>query len=188
MSTDAVIRLARGDITTFRADAIVNAANSQLAVGGGACGAIHRARGRAIEDECRRYVAANGPVPEGGAAMTTAGELPARCVVHAVGPVWTGGGGGEAETLADAYRSAVALADEAGLRTLAFPSISTGIFGYPVDLAARVALGAVRDALDRARCLREVTFVLFGDATYAAFEHALADVARPGTDSGTFHP
>ena len=182
---DPRIEIVRGDITHIAADAIVNAANQQLLPGGGVCGAIHSAGGPTIAEECRAYVSAHGPVPPGQAAATTGGRLPARHVIHAVGPVWHGGSAGESETLAGAYRSSLALAEELGLESIAFPSISTGIYGFPVELAAPVALRAVREWLDglggepQPRRVRRVTFVLFDDRTYAAYGRALS-VISPG--------
>ena len=167
------ISLVLGDITRVEADAIVNAANSQLLRGGGVCGAIHAAAGPELARACDAYVREHGPVPPGGAALTPGFRLPARFVIHAVGPVWHGGSRGEAETLAGAYRSSMRLADQTGIATIAFPSLSTGIFGYPVGLAAPVAVGAVREALEGAAHLREATFVLFDPATYGAYEQAL---------------
>lgn len=166
------IQLLLGDITTVRADAIVNAANSQLLAGGGVCGAIHAAAGPELALACRAYVAEHGPVAPGGAAITPGFRLPARFVIHAVGPVWRGGSAGEADTLASGYRSAVELADAQCLQSIAFPSISTGIYGYPVGLAAAVALRAVREELAGAANV-DATFVLFDSATYATYERAL---------------
>ena len=168
------ISLVLGDMTRVEADAIVNAANPTLAPGGGVCGAIHSAGGPAIAAECRLRVAGSGPVATGDAAATTAGRLDARYVIHAVGPIWHGGRSGEAEALASAYTRSVEVADELGLTSIAFPSISTGIYGYPVDLAAPVAIAAVRDALGRTRHVRDVVFVLFDPTTFAAFEQALS--------------
>ena len=173
----AQIEIVRGDITRITSDAIVNAANEQLLRGGGVCGAIHAAGGPAIAEECRAYVAAHGPVPPGQAAATTAGRLPARYVIHAVGPVWHGGHDRESETLASAYRSSLALAEELGLESIAFPSISTGIYGFPVELAAPVALRAVRESLEvpspsreaESGHVRRVTFVLFDERTYEVY-------------------
>jgi O-acetyl-ADP-ribose deacetylase (regulator of RNase III) len=133
------VEVVQGDITTEAVDAIVNAANENLARGGGVCGAIHAAGGPAIEAECRRV----GHCPTGGAVATTAGELPARFVIHAVGPVWRGGGHGEAELLASAYTSALDEAARVGARSIAFPAISTGIYGYPLEAATAVAVDAV---------------------------------------------
>lgn len=162
-----------GDITKIPADAVVNAANANLFVGGGVCGAIHRAGGPTIAEECRRIFEERGPLAHGESAITGAGKLPAKWVVHAVGPMWNGGGEGEADELAAAYRSAIALADDAGATSMTFPSISTGIFGYPVDEAAPVAIAAVRNALVLARNVRDVTFVLFDEATHAEYRRAL---------------
>lgn len=175
------IILERGDITRVDVDAIVNASNALIAPGGGVSGAIHSAGGPAIAAQGRAIVSSRGPLSPGEAAITTAGRLPARFVIHALGPVWHSGRDGEAEALASAYRQSIELADLGGLETVAFPSISTGIFGYPVDLAAPVALRAVRDALGRARHVREARFVLFDAATLAAYERALA---APGCGAG----
>lgn len=164
--------LQRGDITAQDADAIVNAANSSLLPGGGVSGAIHRAGGPSIAEEGRAWVRAHGDVPTGGAAMTTGGLLRARHVIHAVGPVWHGGGRGEEAALSSAYGSALDLAEEAGLETVAFPSISTGIFGYPTGLAAPVALRAAAGRLRAAGPVREVRFVLFDEATFRAYRDA----------------
>jgi O-acetyl-ADP-ribose deacetylase (regulator of RNase III) len=168
------LRLVQGDITTVAADAIVNAANEGLWVGGGVCGAIHRAGGSTIAMECSRI----GHTPTGQAAVTTAGRLPARHVIHAVGPIWEGGDQGEPELLASAYRSSLRLADRHGLKTIAFPSISTGTYGYPIDQAARVALRTVADHLRGETGLAEVTFALFSDRDLAAYEAALAELTH----------
>src|SRR6266540_5541353 len=168
----ARLKLVQGDITRVRADAIVNAANEGLTPGGGVSGAIHRAAGPSIAAECRRI----GHTPTGQAAITTGGQLPARHVIHAVGPVWRGGQQGEAELLAAVYRSSLRLADEHGLKTIAFPSISTGIYGYPIDQAARVALEAVVEYLRGETRLEEVTFVLFSARDLAIYESALDEV------------
>lgn len=166
------IHLILGDITTVSTDAIVNAANSQLLPGGGVCGAIHAAAGPELARACREYLAERGPVAPGCSAITPGFHLPARFVIHAVGPVWRGGSAREAETLASAYRSAIELADASKLADIAFPSISTGIYRYPVGLAAPVALRSVSEALVNAASVREATFVLFDSATYAAYSHA----------------
>ena len=168
------IRLEQGDITRYPVDAIVNAANSGLLGGGGVDGAIHRAGGRAIYDECEAIVAKRGPLPPGQAVITTAGTMPAKHVIHTVGPVWHGDRGEEAATLASAYRESLRLAEEHGLETVAFPSISTGVYGYPVAAAAEVALGTVAAFLrDEARSVREVTFVLHDGSAYGAYAEAL---------------
>lgn len=166
------IALTLGDITAVSADAVVNAANSRLLPGGGVCGAIHRAGGPRIAEECADHVARSGAVPTGSAAVTGAGALDARHVIHTVGPIWSGSGG-EAGLLASAYRSAMRAADGLGLRSIAFPSISTGIFGYPVGEAAPVAIRAVREELACATHVREVVFVLFDPATFDAYARVL---------------
>jgi O-acetyl-ADP-ribose deacetylase (regulator of RNase III) len=168
----ATLRLERGDITSVQADAIVNAANEWLRGGGGVDGAIHRAAGPALLAECARL----GGCPEGEARITGAGWLNARYVIHTVGPVWTGGQAGEAEVLARAYRSALALAEAHGVRTIAFPSISTGAYGYPEAAAARVALRTVLDHLHGPTGLAGVRFVLFTAGTLAAYQQALAEL------------
>jgi len=167
------LELTRGDITREPVDAIVNAANSSLMGGGGVDGAIHRAGGPAILDECRRLVDANGPLPAGEAVITSGGLLPARRVIHTVGPRWRGGSHGEASTLVRCYRNSLALAAREGLSSVAFPSISTGAYGFPVAEASVVAVGAVADALRAGSPLRLVRFVLFSDADLEAYRRAL---------------
>ena len=169
----ATLRLVQGDITQVPADAIVNAANSSLLGGGGVDGAIHRAAGPALLAECR----AVGGCPPGEARITGAGRLAARYVIHAVGPIWQGGGAGEAALLASAYRASLELAETHGVRSLAFPSISTGAYGYPEPAAARIALGTVLAHLRGPSALEEVTFVLFSAQTLAAYQDALAELA-----------
>jgi len=166
------IELVQGDVTRQEVDAVVNAANSGLRGGGGVDGAIHRAGGPAIMEECRRI----GGCPTGSAVITTGGNLPAGRVIHAVGPRWSGGDRGEAELLAGAYRASLDLAAEHGLRAVAFPSVSTGAYGYPVARAARVALGAVAGFLrDNPGRLDLVRFVLFTAGDLAVYEEALAE-------------
>jgi O-acetyl-ADP-ribose deacetylase len=167
------VELVRGDLTRESTDAIVNAANSSLLGGGGVDGAIHRAGGPAILEECRRIRAARGPLPAGEAVITGAGNLSCRHVIHTVGPVWQGGGAGEEETLARCYRSSLALAASAGLTSIAFPSISTGAYGYPVADAAAVATTAVREALEPGSPLVLVKWVLFSDRDLEAYRTAL---------------
>lgn len=162
------VELALGDITQQRVDAIVNAANAELIPGGGVDGAINRAGGPAIGEAMR----AIGGCPTGDAVATTAGDLDARYVVHAVGPVWRGGDAGEAELLASAHRRAVEVAAELGCRTMAFPAISCGVYGYPPELAAPTAIGAVQDALARHPAVELVRFVLFSESLLRAFERA----------------
>lgn len=168
----ARLRLVLGDITAQEVDAIVNAANSRLVGGGGVDGAIRGAGGPAIEEECARIRAQQGGCPTGSAVITGAGRLPARFVIHAVGPVWQGGGHGEAELLAGAYRASLALAARHGARTIAFPSISTGAYGYPIAQAARVALRTVLRELASGP-FDEVRFVLFSPADFADYAEAL---------------
>jgi len=160
--------LIEGDISAFPADALVNAANSGLLGGGGVDGAIHRAGGPAILAECRRIRADLLPdgLPTGQAVATTAGRLPARWVIHTVGPVYSGSPS-DPELLASAHRASIALSRELGARSMAFPAISTGVYGYPVELAAPIALAEARAAEDL-----EITFVLFSGATLAAFRAA----------------
>jgi O-acetyl-ADP-ribose deacetylase (regulator of RNase III) len=169
----ARLEIARGDLTRERVDAIVNAANSSLLGGGGVDGAIHRGGGPAILAECRAIRARRGELPPGEAVITTAGELPARRVIHTVGPVWRGGGAGEADTLASCYRASLTLADEEGLASVAFPSISTGAFGYPVGKAAPVALAAIAGFLPSARTVRLVRCVLFSESDLETYGRAL---------------
>lgn len=173
--TTTHIRLLRGDITRVRADAIGNAANSALRGGGGVDGAIHRAGGPAIMADLERRYGPSRHCPPGSAVVSDAGELDARIVVHAVGPIWRGGGQGEPDLLADAYRSILDVAAEQGCRTVALPSISTGVYGYPIHLAAPLAVSTVARWLDaHPTVIDEVTFVLFGDTAMASFEAALA--------------
>lgn len=155
------------DITTLDADAIVNAANHSLAPGGGVCGAIHRAAG----PELARACAAVGPCPTGEARLTPGFRLSARFVIHAVGPVWHGGGAGEAELLASAYRSAMRLAAEHGLRDVAFPAISTGIYGYPLELATPIAVSTVRAAAADTG-IERVIFACFSPDVERAYRQA----------------
>lgn len=176
-----MLTLVLGDITSQAVDAIVNAANGALRRGGGVCGAIHAAAGPDLEAECVQVAAAlpGGHLPDGGAVITGGYALRARHVIHAVGPVWHGGHAGEAETLASAYGESIARAREAGLRTIAFPSISTGIFGYPVDLAAPVALRTVAAALPSLGPGAEARFVLFDRGTFDAYRRAAEATLAP---------
>lgn len=171
------LELVQGDITTQTTDAIVNAANSSLLGGGGVDGAIHRAGGPQILEECKAIRARQGPCPAGEAVITSGGKLPARHVVHAVGPIWRGGSEGEPETLASAYRRSLEIAVAHGVRSIAFPSISTGAYRYPVRQAANVALETVKDFLARERRAPElVRFVLFDAETLRAYEEALTTI------------
>ena len=163
------IELVQGDITEQEVDAIVNAANSSLLGGGGVDGAIHRAGGPAILEECRLL----GGCETGDAKATTAGKLLAKYVIHTVGPVWQGGGAGEDELLASCHRRALEVAADQSARTVAFPAISTGVYRFPVDRAARIALETTREELARQPEIDEVRFVLFSDEHLYAFQQHL---------------
>ncbi|MGE5110616.1 MAG: O-acetyl-ADP-ribose deacetylase [Acidobacteriaceae bacterium] len=178
----SAIELVQGDITRQQIDAIVNAANSSLMGGGGVDGAIHRAGGREILEECRKIVAEQGSLPPGRAVHTTAGQLPAGFVIHTVGPVWHGGEHGEPDTLASCYRESLTLADKLQLQHIAFPSISTGAYGYPVADAAAVALKTVAVVLPDLRHIREVRFVLFGHRDFLSYRQALESLAAQKPD------
>jgi O-acetyl-ADP-ribose deacetylase (regulator of RNase III) len=167
------IELALGDITAHAADAIVNAANSSLLGGGGVDGAIHRAGGPSILAECRLL----GGCETGDAKVTGAGLLQARHVIHTVGPVWNGGAHGEEELLACCHRRSLEVAAELECRTVAFPAISTGVYRFPVERAARIALGTTAAELERHETIERVTFVLFSDGHRSAFEQACAKLA-----------
>ena len=162
----------QGDITKQSTDAIVNAANSSLMGGSGVDGAIHRAGGAAILEECRKIVARQGHLPAGEAVATTGGNLKAALVIHTVGPIYKDGLHGECGLLAAAYRNSLRLADRLALHSLAFPSISTGAYGYPHEAAAELAIRTVIDELADVRSLREVRFVLFTAELYAIFVEA----------------
>lgn len=169
--------LTQGDITRQSTDAIVNAANSSLMGGGGVDGAIHRAGGPAILEDCKKIVARQGPLPTGQAVITTGGNLKAKYVIHTVGPVWYGGRSGEAELLSSAYRESLKLAAAEGLKSIAFPSISTGAYGYPIKEAARVALETVITFLkEQAMSVKEVSFALFGAEALEVYVAALREL------------
>jgi O-acetyl-ADP-ribose deacetylase (regulator of RNase III) len=172
----ASLKITQGDITGQATDAIVNAANSGLMGGGGVDGAIHRAGGPAILEECKQIVAQQGRLPTGQAVITTAGKMPSRHVIHTVGPIWRGGGGGEPEKLASAYRESLKLAAENRLASIAFPSVSTGAYGYPLEAAAGIAVGEVVKFLARPGSIKEVVFVLFNAETYGAYAAALKEI------------
>ena len=168
-----MIKLLLGDITKIGVDAIVNAANSSLLGGGGVDGAIHRAGGRAILDECRKIVERQGGCPTGEAVITTAGNMPARYVIHTVGPVWHGGMNNEDQLLANAYSNSLRLAVDNGVKTIAFPNISTGVYGFPKERAANIAIEAVRKFLKKDKSLHEVVFVCFDRENHAIYERLL---------------
>lgn len=164
----------QGDITKQATEAIVNAANPGLMGGGGVDGAIHRAGGPSILEECQKIVAQRGRLPTGQAVITTGGNLKARYVIHTVGPVWRGGTANEAELLRSAYHECLKLATEKRLASISFPSVSTGAYGYPVDEAAKVAVGTVLSFVKQQETsLKEVTFVLFDSRTYQVYSSVL---------------
>ncbi|HUO65345.1 MAG TPA: O-acetyl-ADP-ribose deacetylase [Terriglobales bacterium] len=163
------LRALQANIVTLSVDAIVNAANSSLLGGGGVDGAIHRAAGPGLLDECRLL----GGCEPGDVKITRGHQLPARFVIHAVGPMWRGGAHGEPALLASCYRRSLAIAAERRFRSIAFPSISTGAFGYPIELAAQVAVGTVRDALAASSTLEEVVFCCFSRSDLDVYESLL---------------
>ncbi len=170
----SVLELIEGDITEQETDAVVNAANSSLLGGGGVDGAIHRAGGPKILEECRKL----GGCPTGEARITTGGNLKAKYVIHTVGPIYSGGKQREAELLASAYKNSLSLASQYKLKSVAFPSISTGAYGYPVDEAATIALKTVINYLKTHTDIDMVRFVLFGQKAYQAYDKALQEFAK----------
>ncbi|WP_338824551.1 O-acetyl-ADP-ribose deacetylase [Moorella humiferrea] len=172
-----LLKLLQGDIVEQEVEAVVNAANTGLWGGSGVDGAIHRAGGPKIAEECRRIREERGGCPVGEAVITTGGRLKARYVIHTVGPIWRGGHGGEDELLASAYYNSLKLAKEREIKSLAFPSISTGAYGFPVERAARIAMATVKDFLTRnPAAFEEVRFVLFSPEALKAYEGALTEV------------
>lgn len=166
----ARLEVLQADITKIKADAIVNAANSSLLGGGGVDGAIHRAGGPEILEECKKIRAKQGGCKTGNAVITTAGQLPAKYVIHTVGPVWQGGNANEAELLASCYRKTLELALEHEVKTIAFPSISTGIYGYPIEEASRIALQEVSSFVQKNGGLEGVIFVCFSGADLQIYQ------------------
>lgn len=167
------LTLIQGDITAQETDAIVNAANSSLMGGGGVDGAIHRAGGPQILQECMKIREKQGGCDTGEAVITTGGKLSARYIIHTVGPVWRGGDSDEPALLANCYRNSLRLAVENGIKTISFPSISTGVYGYPVEKASLTALKTVMEFLQSSDALDEVVFVLYDNQTYQGYENAL---------------
>lgn len=167
------IQLIQGDITRMDVDAIVNAANSSLMGGGGVDGAIHRAGGYVILEECMKIVQKQGSCKTGEAVITTGGNLAARFVIHTVGPVWNGGNKNEAQKLANCYKNSLQLAFDHGLKTVAFPNISTGVYGYPKKEAASVAIRSVHDFLQNTTTIQKVYFVCFDQENYSLYESIL---------------
>ena len=173
------LRIIQGDITKQSTDAIVNAANSSLMGGGGVDGAIHRAGGPAILEECKRIVARQGRLPTGKAVITTGGNIKAKHVIHTVGPIWHGGSKGEPELLASAYQESLKIAAENNLNSIAFPSISTGAYGYPVNQASKVALEAVITLISQGiTSIKEVVFVLFDSRTFDVYSSSLKEIGE----------
>jgi O-acetyl-ADP-ribose deacetylase (regulator of RNase III) len=172
------VNVLRGDITEQDVDAIVNAANPSLMGGGGVDGAIHRRGGARILEECRMIRRESWPdgLPSGKAVITTGGLLDARNVIHTVGPIWRGGSHGEARTLADCYRNSLGITREKGLRSIAFPAISTGAYGYPVAAASRIAFKTVKEFVEKERWPPLVNFVLFSDLSLRAYEQAAEEL------------
>lgn len=167
------IALVRGDITKMQVDAIVNAANSSLMGGGGVDGAIHRAGGNAILEDCKKIIARQGTCKTGEAVITTAGNLPAKFVIHTVGPVWNDGKSNEAEKLANCYKNSLRLAIENNLKSIAFPNISTGIYGYPKKDAADIAVQSVSAFLQSDSSIRNVYFVCFDEENYFIYQNII---------------
>ena len=169
------IELLKGDITGIKADAIVNAANSSLMGGGGVDGAIHRAGGPAILEECRKIIARQGSCKTGEAVITTAGNLPSKFVIHTVGPVWNDGKKNEANLLGACYENSLKLAIVHNLSSIAFPNISTGIYGYPKEEAAEIAIKTVTKFLDQTDLITKVYFVCFDEENYQLYKSLIKD-------------
>ncbi|MBD0289580.1 MAG: O-acetyl-ADP-ribose deacetylase [Flavisolibacter sp.] len=173
MNSTARLEVIKGDITKISVDAIVNAANSSLLGGGGVDGAIHRAGGPAILEACKKIVARQGGCKTGEAVITTAGNLPARFVIHTVGPVWQGGNNGEREKLANCYKNSLQLAVDNGCKTIAFPNISTGVYRFPKEVAAKIAVETVRNFLNQTGGIEKVIFVCFDEENFDLIQSEL---------------
>ena len=167
------IQLIKGDITKIKVDAIVNAANSSLLGGGGVDGAIHRAGGPKILEECKIIREKQGGCKTGEAVITTGGDLPAKYVIHTVGPVWHGGKNNEDELLANAYKNSLRLATEYEIKSIAFPNISTGVYGFPKQRAAEIAVNAVKEFTKLTTLIKEIFFVCFDDENYKIYQSLL---------------
>lgn len=176
------VTIIRDDITKLKVDAIVNAANSSLLGGGGVDGAIHRAGGLAILEECKKIVAKQGGCKTGEAVITTAGNMPSKFVIHTVGPVWSGGNKNEEELLANAYRNSLNLAKENKVKTIAFPNISTGVYGFPKNKAASIALKTVMDYVIQYPELEELIFCCFDEENYLIYRELYSGVSSQKVD------
>ncbi|NLO19814.1 MAG: O-acetyl-ADP-ribose deacetylase [Ignavibacteria bacterium] len=171
--TDARIELLLDDITSLKVDAIVNAANTQLKGGGGVDGAIHKAAGPILYEECSKIIEEKGSCSVGEAVLTSAGNLPCKHIIHTVGPIWTGGTNNEEKLLARAYFNSLLLAKEKKIKTVAFPNISTGVYGFPKQRAAEIAVQEVKNFLDMNASIEKVIFVCFEEANYLIYKNIL---------------
>lgn len=169
------IELLKGDITKLQVDAIVNAANSSLMGGGGVDGAIHRAAGPELLEECKKIIARIGSCPPGKAVITRAGKLNCKYVIHTVGPIWRGGSHNETEILRQAYMNSLKLAKDYGLKSIAFPNISTGAYGFPKDLASNIAISTVKEFLKESSDIEKVIFVCFDEENYQIYKTKLSN-------------
>lgn len=174
----SALHIMQGDITHQNTDAIVNAANNSLMGGGGVDGAIHRAGGPEILEENKKIVKEKGPLPTGEAVITTSGKMPSKYVIHTVGPIYKDGASGEADLLTNAYRNSLALAAEKQLESISFPSISTGVFGYPIPDATDIAIETVIQFLRENDQIKLVRFVLFDDRTFLSYQQALNKIGK----------
>ncbi|HZW78698.1 MAG TPA: O-acetyl-ADP-ribose deacetylase [Flavobacteriaceae bacterium] len=170
------MEVVKGDITYFEGDAIVNAANSSLLGGGGVDGAIHRAGGPEILEACKEIVSKIGSLPTGEAVTTTAGKMRTKYVIHTVGPVWKGGTNDEAQKLANCYKNSLLEAIKYGCKTVAFPNISTGVYGYPKEEAAKIAVTTIHEFIKDTKAIEKVTFMCFDDENYQLIQRELAEI------------